>query len=120
MKRILLISFIALSAILSMSLTGCGPVAATIAADAARISLSAPAKKTVVVKVDDRNYNMKTVKDKPNQPATPQNVRQNSKNTVQVDPGQHTVQVTEKKTGREVYNNRVDVKQDEHRVIGVK
>ncbi len=119
MKKALLI-ILALSA---LALTSCGPVAHVVAdgiADAARLTLSAPAKKKVVVHVDNQPHQVVTVKAKPNQPApTPSTVKQNSRNTVRVEPGDHNVQVTEKKSGREVYNNRVSVQKDEHRVIGV-
>ncbi|MCD8312853.1 MAG: hypothetical protein LUC24_01665 [Bacteroidales bacterium] len=119
MKKALLI-ILALSV---LALTSCGPVAHVVAdeiADAARLTLSAPVKKNVVVHVDNTPYQVKTVKAKPNQPApTPQTIKQTSKNTVQVQAGQHNVQVTEKRSGREVYNNRVEVQQDEHRVINV-
>ncbi len=119
MKKLLII----LLAIASLGLTSCGPAAHLIAEeihDASRITLTSAKKKHVVVQVDNKSYKIKTSKVKANQPASaPQNVKQTNKNTVQVNSGQHNVQVTEKRTGREVYNNRVDVKQDEHRVIGV-
>ncbi len=119
MKKFLLI----LLAAASLGFTSCGPAAHIIAEeihDASRITLTAPKKKSVVVRVDNNQYKAKTVKVKAGQPAPqPQSIKQTNRNTVQVNSGQHSVQVNEKRTGREVYNNRVNVQQDEHRVIGV-
>ncbi|MCD8207146.1 MAG: hypothetical protein LUD72_04320 [Bacteroidales bacterium] len=119
MKKLLII----LLAMASLGLTSCGPAAHFIAEeihDASRITLTSAKKKHVVVKVDGKSYKIKTSKVKSGQPnPAPSTIKQTSRNTVQVNSGQHNVQVNEKRSGREVYNNRVDVAKDEHRVIGV-
>lgn len=110
MKKILL----ALS--LGLLLTGCGVGSYSLStgkADEAMLSFVSPQKTDLSVKVDDQQFDVQSVKTKAWK--KDRKIKRTAKNTIVLTPGQHEVTVISK--GTELYNKKVFISVQEHKVI---
>ena len=103
-------------AALSVFLTGCGVGTYSVQSgveDAAYISFTDDVKQEIVVNVDSKTYNVYTVKNKAYK--SDRNIKQTTKNTIKLTPGQHNVSVM--LDGNEVYSRKVFLSTGETKVI---
>lgn len=101
---------------LMLILTGCGVGTYSIQSgveDAAFISFTDDAKREIVVSVDNKTYNVQTVKQKANKSG--RNIRHTVLNSVKLAPGQHTVSVT--LDGNKIYSRKVFLSTGETKII---
>ena len=100
----------------SVFLTGCGVGTYSIQSgveDAAYISFTDDVRQEIVVNVDNKTYNIDTVRHKAYK--SDRNIKQTAKNTIKLTPGQHNVSVL--LDGREVYSHRVFISTGETKII---
>lgn len=99
-------------------LVSCGVGTYTVSSgkpDEGMISFVKADKESITVIIDDDNsYEVKTVKTKEWQKAA-KKIKKTAQNTIYVSPGQHTVVV--KKGNREVYNKKIFISTQEHKII---
>ena len=103
-------------AALSVFLTGCGVGTYSVQSgveDAAYISFTDDVKQEIVVNVDSKTYNVYTVKNKAYK--SDRNIKQTTKNTIKLTPGQHNVSVV--LDGNEVYSRKVFLSTGETKII---
>lgn len=103
-------------AALSVFLTGCGVGTYSVQSgveDAAYISFTDDVKQEIVVNVDSKTYNVYTVKNKAYK--SDRNIKQTTKNTIKLTPGQHNVSVM--LDGNEVYSRKVFLSTGETKII---
>ena len=101
---------------LSVFLTGCGVGTYSVQSgveDAAYISFTDDVKQEIVVNVDSKTYNVYTVKNKAYK--SDRNIKQTTKNTIKLTPGQHNVSVM--LDGNEVYSRKVFLSTGETKII---
>lgn len=97
-------------------LTSCGVGSYTVSsgkADVGMISFVSDSQVPITVTIDDKTYDVLTVKEKAWR--TDRNIKKTAKNTITLSPGQHTVVVA--KNGQEVYSKKVFISVQEHKVI---
>ena len=107
-----LILIVAFSALLS----GCGVGVYSVQSgysDVAHIVFTDDTKAEIVVNVDDRTYNVNTVKHKAYKSS--RNIKQTAENVIKLTPGQHNVSVFV--DGSEVYNRKVFLSTGETKII---
>lgn len=107
-----LILIVAFSALLS----GCGVGVYSVQSgysDVAHIVFTDDTKAEIVVNVDDRTYNVNTVKHKAYKSG--RDIKRTAQNSVLLTPGQHNVSVY--LNGSEVYNHKVFLSAGETKVI---
>ena len=107
--------FIALVAF-CLFLTGCGVGTYSVQSgsqDVAYISFTDDVKQDIVVNVDDKTYNVETVKQKAYK--SDRNIKQTAKNTIRLTPGQHNVTVM--LNGVKVYSHKVLLSTGETKII---
>ena len=100
----------------SMFLAGCGVGVYSIQSgysDVAYVVFTDEVKGEIVVNVDDRTYNVNTVKHKAYKSG--RDIKRTAQNSVLLTPGQHNVSVY--LNGSEVYNHKVFLSAGETKVI---
>ena len=100
----------------SVFLTSCGVGAYSIQsgyADVAYVVFADDVKGEIVVNVDDKIYNVNTVKQKAYK--SDRDIKRTAENTIELTPGQHKVSVY--LNGCEVYNRKVFLSTGETKVI---
>ena len=100
----------------SVFLTGCGVGVYSIQSgieDAAYVAFTDNTKGKIVVNVDDKTYNVNTVKHKAYKSS--RNIKQTAENVIKLTPGQHNVSVFV--DGSEVYNRKVFLSTGETKII---
>ena len=110
MNKFILIS------VFSLFLAGCGVGTYSIQSgveNAAYLSFTDDVKQEIVVKVDDKTYNVETVKVKAYK--SDRNIKQTAMNTIKLAPGQH--EVTVMINGKDVYNHKVFISTGETKII---
>ena len=110
MNKLILIS------VLSLFLSGCGVGTYSIQSgveNVAYLSFTDDVKQEIVVKVDDKTYNIETVKAKAYKSG--RDIKQTAMNTIRLAPGQHEVTVTV--NGENVYNHKVFISTGETKII---
>jgi outer membrane usher protein FimD/PapC len=106
------------AAVFSMFLTGCGVGTYSVqsgAGDAAYISFTDDVKQSIVVSIDNKTYNVDTIKDKAYR--SDRNIKKTAKNAIRLTPGQHNVSVV--LNGKEIYSNKVFISTGETKIIGL-
>ena len=107
--------FIALVAF-CLFLTGCGVGTYSVQSgsqDVAYISFTDDVKQDIVVNVDDKTYNVETVKQKAYKSG--RNIKQTALNTIKTTPGQHEVKVV--LNGKEVFGKKLFLSTGEHKIL---
>ena len=102
--------------ILSVFLTGCGVGVYSIQSgysDVAYVVFTDDTKEEIVVNVDDKTYNVNSVKHKAYKSS--RDIKHTADNTIKLTPGQHNVSVFI--NGSEVYNRKVFLSTGETKVI---
>lgn len=97
-------------------LSGCGVGSYSLSsgkADNAEISFSSLEKTHILVTVDETEYKIETVKAKAYKSG--RNIKKTALNTINVDPGQHTVKVFA--NGNEIFNKKLFISTSEHRIV---
>jgi outer membrane usher protein FimD/PapC len=110
MKKILIIAF------LCVFMASCGVGSYTIStglADESSVSFVTDKVQNITVAIDDRQYNVETVKLKDYR--KDRSIKRTVENTIGVTPGTHEVKVT--LNGKEVYTHKVFVSTGESKVI---
>ena len=110
MKKFILI------AALSVFLTGCGVGTYSVQSgieDAAYISFTDDVKQEIIVNVDNKTYNVNTVKQKAYK--SDRNIKLTARNTITLTPGQHIVSVLV--NGSEVYSHKIFLSTGETKII---
>ena len=110
MKRLVLILFF------SVLLTSCGVGVYSVQSgysDVAYVVFTDDVKEEIVVKVDDKTYNVNTVKHKAYKSG--RDIKRTAENVIELTPGQHNVSVL--LNGCEVYNHKVFLSTGETKVI---
>ena len=105
-----------LIAVFSMFLAGCGVGTYSVQSgleDAAYISFTDDSKQSITVNIDNNTYNVNTVKYKAYK--SDRNIKQTTKNTIKLTPGQHNVSVM--LDGNEVYSRKVFLSTGETKII---
>lgn len=102
--------------IFSLFLTGCGVGVYSIQSgysDVAYVVFTDDTKGDIVVNVDDKTYNVNTVKHKAYKSG--RDIKHTAENTIKLTPGRHNVSVY--LDGSEVYNRKVFLSTGETKVI---
>jgi biopolymer transport protein ExbD len=110
MKKILLI------VLLSVFMVSCGVGSYTIStglADESSVSFVSDKVQDITVTIDDRQYNVETVKLKDYR--KDRSLKRTVKNTIVITPGTHEVKVT--LDGKEIYTHKVFVSTGESKII---
>ena len=100
----------------ALMLTSCGVGSYSISsgkADEGMISFVSEAKTPITVTIDNSSYDVYTVKAKAWH--KDRDIKKTTQNTISLTPGQHNVSVT--MNGEEVYNKKVFISAQEHKVI---
>ena len=100
----------------SLFLTGCGVGTYSVQSgsqDVAYISFTDDVEQEIVVTVDDKTYNVETVKQKAYKSG--RNIKQTAKNTIRLTTGQHNVSVM--LNGVKVYSHKVLLSTGETKII---
>ena len=103
-------------AVFSLFLTSCGVGTYSVQSgleDAAFISFTDDSKQNITVNIDDKTYNVNTVKYKAYK--SDRNIKHTVKNTIKLTPGQHNVSVL--LDGNKVYDHKVFVSTGETKII---
>lgn len=108
-KFIFIVSF-------SVLLTGCGVGTYSVQSgidDAAYVSFTDDAKQEIIVSIDNKTYNVYTVRQKAYKSG--RNIKQTAKNTIKLTPGQHNISVL--LNGNEVYSHKVFLSTGETKIV---
>lgn len=111
MKRLVLL------ALVSSLFAGCGVGVYSVSsgeADVAALSFAAPAKKIIIVDVDDRQYQIETVKTKAYK--ADRKIKKTALNSIRLQVGQHVVSVKDK-AGNLLFEKKILLSASEHRII---
>lgn len=103
-------------AALSVLLTGCGVGSYSVQSgieDAAYISFTDDVKQEIIVNVDNKTYNINTVRQKAYK--KDRDIKQTASNTIKLTPGQHNVSV--QLNGSEVYSHKIFLSTGETKII---
>ena len=103
-------------AALSVLLTGCGVGSYSVQSgieDAAYLSFTDDVKQEIIVNVDNKTYNINTVRQKAYK--NDRNIKQTAANTIRLTPGQHNVSVLV--NGSEVYSHKIFLSTGETKII---
>lgn len=110
MKKILFVTFLSLF----MSSCGVGSYSITTGlADKSSISFVADKKCDIIVTVDDRQYEVKTVKLKAYR--NDRNIKRTAKNTIVLTPGTHDVEVV--MDGNAIYTHKIYISTGESKIV---
>jgi hypothetical protein len=110
MKKLFIIAAFA------MFLTGCGVGTYSVqsgVADAAFISFTDDVKQEIVVSVDNKTYNIETVRQKAYKSG--RDIKRTALNTIKLTPGQHVISVT--LDGKEIYSHKVFLSAGETKIV---
>lgn len=100
----------------SVLLTGCGVGTYSVQSgidDAAYVSFTDDAKQEIIVNIDNKTYNVYTVRQKAYKSG--RNIKQTAKNTIKLTPGQHNISVL--LNGNEVYSHKVFLSTGETKIV---
>lgn len=103
-------------AALSVLLTGCGVGSYSVQSgieDAAYLSFADDVKQEIIVNVDNKTYNINTVRQKAYK--NDRNIKQTAGNTIRLTPGQHNVSVLV--NGSEAYSHKIFLSTGETKII---
>jgi hypothetical protein len=101
---------------LILLLTGCGVGSYSVQSgveDAAFISFTDDVKQAIIVSVDNKTYNVQTVKQKAYKSG--RNIKHTALNSIKLTPGQHAVSVT--LDGNKIYSHKVFLSTGETKII---
>ncbi len=111
MKRFVLL------ALVSFLFVGCGVGAYSVSsgkADVAMLSFAAPAKKAILVEVDDKQYQIETVKTKAYK--ADRKIKKTALNSIRLQTGHHSVSVKDQ-AGNLLFEKKIILSPSEHRII---